>query len=100
MQWLAPFKGQTGRIFAGLHVPDRIIGFAKKHVTWRSNALRHSYSTYRLAETNDAAKVALEMGNSPAMLFSSYRELADEHDAKSWFGIAPKRPRNVVALAS
>jgi integrase len=98
MQWLAPFKGQTGRIFAGLHVPDRIIGFAKKHITWPSNALRHSYATYRLAETNDAAKVALEMGNSPTMLFSSYRELADEHDAADWFGLQPAPAKNVVPM--
>jgi hypothetical protein len=42
--------------------------------------------------------VALEMGNSPAKLFSNYRELADEHDATAWFAIAPKRAKNVVAM--
>jgi integrase len=98
MQWLAPYKRQKGRIFAGLHVPDRIIAFAKGHVRWPSNALRHSYATYRLAATQDAAKVALEMGNSPTMLFTNYRELADEHDAKAWFAIAPKRAGNVVEM--
>src|SRR5262249_28590767 len=82
MQWLTPYKGQKGRIFAGLHVPDRIIAFAKKHVQWSSNCLRHSYASFRLAITQDAAKVALEMGNSPNMLFTNYRELADERDAK------------------
>jgi hypothetical protein len=30
-----------------------------------SYALRHSYASYRLAQIQDAAKVALEMGNSP-----------------------------------
>ena len=100
LQWLAPYKGQTGRIFAGLHVPDRIIGFAKKHVAWPSNALRHSYASYRLAQTHDAARVALEMGNSPTMLFTNYRELADEHDAKAWFAIAPKRSKKVIPFAA
>ena len=42
--------------------------------------------------------MALEIGNSPAKLFSNYRELADEHDAKAWFAISPKHPRNVVAM--
>jgi integrase len=98
LQWLSPYKGRTGRIFAGQHTPDRIIGFAKKHINWPSNALRHSYATYRLATTHDAARVALEMGNSPTMLFTNYRELSDEHDAKAWFSIAPKRAKNVVQM--
>ena len=46
----------------------------------------------------DAARTALEIGNSPAKLFSNYRELADEHDATAWFAIAPKRANNVVAM--
>ena len=99
MQWLRPYKGQTGRIFAGLHVPDRIIAFAKQHVKWPSNALRHSYASYRLAATKNAAQVALEMGNSPTMVFTNYREVGpDETDAKVWFAIAPekKRARKVV----
>ena len=100
MHWLTPYKNQKGRIFAGLHVPDRIIAFAKEHGEWKSNCLRHSYASYRLAQTHDAPRVALEMGNSPTMLFTNYRELADEHDAKAWFAITPKRPKNVVAMAS
>ena len=31
---------------------------------WKQNGLRHSYASYRLAMTNDAAPVSLEMGNS------------------------------------
>lgn len=89
MQWLAPYRGFTGRVFSSEHAADRTIAFAKKHTKWPNNALRHSYATYRLAGTQDAAKVALEMGNSPTMLFTNYRELADEHDAKAWFAIAP-----------
>jgi integrase len=100
MQWLAPYRGFTGRVFSSEHAADRTIAFAKKHVKWPSNALRHSFATYRLAMTNDAAKVALEMGNSPQMLFRDYRELADEHDAKAWFAIAPekKQDRKIIHL--
>src|SRR5262249_13264645 len=100
-QWLAPYRGRTGRVFSSEHSADRTIEFAKSLLKkWPNNALRHSYATYRLAETHDAARVALEMGNSQTMLFTNYRELADEHDAKAWFAIAPKRSKKVVPFAA
>jgi len=97
--WLAPYRGSSGRVFRSEKAAARAIAFAKKlGFAWPNNVLRHSYATHRLALTADAARVALEMGTSPAMLFSNYRELADEHEAKAWFAISPRRPRNVVAL--
>jgi len=101
MQWLAPYKGREGSVISGTKSVEAFIAFVKEQgIDWPDNALRHSYATYRLAATADAARVALEMGNSPAKLFSNYRELADEHDAAAWFAISPKRPKNVVAMAS
>jgi hypothetical protein len=67
---------------------------------WPQNALRDSFASYRLTVTGDAARTVLELGNSPAKLFSNYRELADEHDAKAWFAIAPKRSTKVVQFAA
>jgi integrase len=99
-EWLRPYHGMTGRVFVSSKAAVRTIAFAKQFVKWPSNALRHSYASFRLAATQDAAKVALEMGNSPTMLFTNYRELADEHDAALWFSISPKRPKNIVAMAS
>jgi integrase len=98
MQWLTPYRGRTGRVFASAHAADRTIAFAKEHLIWPSNCLRHSFASYRLAATRDAARTALELGNSPTMLFSNYRELADEHDARGWFSIAPKAAENVVQM--
>jgi integrase len=95
-QWLAPYRNQTGKIFA-TRAARRARGIAKK---WPNNCLRHSYASYRLAATADAARVALELGNSPAKLFSNYRELADEHDAAAWFAIAPKRSKKIVHFAA
>ena len=54
----------------------------------------------RLAVTADAARTALELGNSPAKLFSNYRELADEHEAAGWFAISPKRSKKIVRFAA
>jgi integrase len=58
---------------------------------WKSNALRHSYASYRLAKIKNAAEVALEMGNSPSMLFRNYRELVTEQAADEWFSILPAK---------
>jgi site-specific recombinase XerD len=60
-----------------------------KKVKWKKNALRHSFISYRVAETQDVAKVALEAGNSPQIIFQHYRELVQPKEAKAWFAIVP-----------
>ena len=60
-----------------------------RQVKWKKNALRHSYISYRVAEIEDVAKVALEAGNSPQMIFQHYRELVQPKEAKTWFSIEP-----------
>jgi integrase len=88
--WLAPYRAKSGLIFVSEHAADRAIAQVKAAgIDWPNNVLRHSYATYRLAQCQDAARVALEMGNSPQMLFRNYRELADEKDAADWFNIVP-----------
>ena len=57
--------------------------------SWPNNVLRHSYISYRLATIQDANQVALEAGNSPAIIFKHYRELVTKEAAGEWFGIAP-----------
>jgi integrase len=88
--WLTSYRGQTGRLFSTRRDADRAIHFAKQcGVEWPNNALRHSYATYRLALVADAARVALEMGNSPQKLMRNYRELVDKREAEAWFSIKP-----------
>jgi len=58
-------------------------------VAWVKNGLRHSFCSYRLAQTNNAAQVALEAGNSPTMIFRHYRELVTPAQAEAWFSIRP-----------
>ncbi len=68
----------------------------KPRVELVHNGLRHSFCSYRMAETKSAPQVALEAGNSPKMLFEHYRELVTEVEAKEWFGLTPakvKRPK-------
>jgi integrase len=105
--WLAPYRDCRGLVFSSENAADRTIAFAKadadfrrvEEIKWPPNALRHSYATYRMAQCYDAARVALEMGNSPQMLFRNYLELADAKDAADWFSIVrPEAAGNVVAF--
>lgn len=65
------------------------------------NGLRHSFCTYRLADIQSAAQVALEAGNSPTMLFRHYRALATQEEGKAWFSITPDASEEkVVSFAA
>jgi integrase len=64
-----------------------------KPFLWKHNALRHSFISYRVAQLQNVAQVALEAGNSPQMIFQHYRELVRPKDAKAWFALAPKNRR-------
>lgn len=66
--------------------------------TWKANALRHSFISYRLADMQDTNRVALEAGNSPRMIFQHYRELCTPADARTWFALAPGEAANVIPM--
>lgn len=57
---------------------------------WPRNVMRHSYCTYRLAETQNIGQVTLEAGNSADVLLTHYRALATPQDAKKYFKISVK----------
>jgi site-specific recombinase XerD len=100
-KWLAPYSRRRGKVWTGSErdlLDARAETVKQSGVAWKANALRHSFISYRLAETQDAAKVALEAGNSPAMIFKHYRELVKPDAAKTWFAIAPEQPANVVSM--
>ena len=79
----------------GIRVDEEVVEF-----TWKPNALRHSYASYRLADVKDAARVALEMGNSPSMLFRNYRELVTEQQAQEWFALTPAQVKTLHEVAA
>lgn len=110
VQWLTPHVKNEGRV--ACHVRDnwfyqdltaavnraRKAAGVKKKFCWKRNGVRHSYASYRLALTHDVAKVALECGNSAAMIFRHYRELCGEEEARNWFSILPVQDDRVVTL--
>jgi integrase len=91
VSWLRPFASTTGLIFHG-H-PPRFLSKVTRvaatcHFAWPQNALRPQLRELRLAVCKSAAEVALEMGNSPRMIFEHYRELVTPADAKKWWQVA------------
>ena len=87
----AALASRRPRLTAAVNRVRHVVG-NKTKFKWKRNGLRHSFCSYRLAITQDAAKTSLEAGNSPQMIFRHYRELTTEDEAKEWFAIMPPKP--------
>ncbi|MES2467026.1 MAG: site-specific integrase [Verrucomicrobiota bacterium] len=113
LAWLQPLRQTGGKIMPSGRAPlehlqaaRNAAGFgAPRHCTpqnnltvWPSNALRHTYASYALAQWPDAAALALEMGNSPAVILRHYRSLVKPAAAAAFWNITPaNRPEGKVA---
>ncbi len=60
---------------------------------WKKDVLRHTAASYWLASDPDVGKIAMELGNSPAVLFRHYRELVGEEQAKDFWALIPEKVR-------
>ena len=101
--WLTPYAKHTGKIWKHTtnDLQDARAACVKAAETaWKDNGLRHSFISYRLADIQNAAQVALEAGNSPNVVFRHYRELVKPSAAKAWFAVSPEPAENVVQLAA
>lgn len=101
-QWLAPYSAMSGAV-----VPKNsrkkldAVRKAARLQRWSKNGLRHSFASYRLAATNDAATVAAELGHSTSqMLYSTYREVVLPEEADRYWNIAPADERNVIEFSA
>ena len=57
---------------------------------WPHDCLRHSYCSYGLAHTQNAAKIALEAGHTEQILFTHYRKLVKKPEAEKFWAIYPE----------
>jgi len=101
LRWLAIAPRSGSHVWP--HTKDRffkamIRSARNAGIKWKHNALRHSFISYRLAETQNINSVALEAGNSPQMIFRHYRELVTPEQARTWFTIAPETAGNVLPI--
>ena len=100
--WIQPLASRSGPVVPnGLRKRFYAVKARAGLSDWPANAMRHSFASYRLAQIHDAARVSLEMRNSPAMVFAHYRELVKPKDASRYWQIAPGTDaRKVLAFAS
>lgn len=100
--WLKPYRKAEGAICPSTETQLLVRRFLSKEfkpskgatqpgIKWKPNALRHSYGSYRLPIIKSAAELALEMGNSPAMIFRHYRELVKPKQAEEYWSISPAK---------
>ena len=102
--WLAPYARKVGaiqpvrRTFYKLVVAARKAAVAQLALVgdeapnlkrWPHNALRHSFSSYRLALVANAPQVAEEGGHSVQTMKKHYRELVTPNEAAKWFAVMP-----------
>lgn len=87
--WLDSYRNMNGRLWK---LSNNVFGHAQNDLYKQvgvsgDNVLRDAFATYRMAELQNEAQVAHEMGNSPRMIFKSYRELATPAEAERWFSV-------------
>jgi hypothetical protein len=85
--WLTPYKQASGPVCL-YQRPQMAAARLCEGFAWQDNGLRHSFISYRLAILHDTARVALEAGNSPEVIFGHYRELVTPDAAKAWFEVS------------
>src|SRR5262249_11211704 len=106
--WLAPYRARRrGPVCPGnlrLRTEADRDRAGLRH-NWPTNALRHSFGSYHLAQFKDAPALALQMGNSPDVIFRHYRELVRPKEAARYWQIKPARSagalkKKIVPLAA
>jgi integrase len=100
LDWLRPWGSARGPVNRYANLSNQKARLAKQvGLTWRHNALRHSFGTYRVAVTQNVAQVSLEMGNSPRDVKDSYQRPRTADIGKEWFNIHPQSvPNGVLKL--
>lgn len=92
IEWLTPHrKGDEEKV--GFYKAAEILSAdaIKRGVVqeWPADVLRHSFCSYRLAETNEIGRVAEEAGNSAAIIRRHYRRPVQSNAASHYFNIRP-----------
>ena len=99
--WLQPWLGSSGRLYATQR-PDNEQRKWKQFIAdgvWGKNPLRHSWLSYRTAETGSLSLVTGEAGNSPSPARNHHLNPRMCRQAVQWFSIVPQNePANVVRV--
>ena len=108
-EWLLPYRVKSGAIFktdprkriAKIVKATELPDVPDSGVKWKRNGLRHSFGSYRMEQTKNAGQVALEMGNSAAVVMKHYFEIVDARAAREYWSIKPlpTTDRKIIEMA-
>jgi integrase len=89
-QWLLPHRLDQGGVTPFENMAKQLHWLAEDAgMPWKHNALRHSFVSYRVAETQNIPQVAYESGNSPRIIERAYLKRVTPAEAQRWFSIVP-----------
>ncbi|HCI91333.1 MAG TPA: hypothetical protein DHV60_02115 [Verrucomicrobiales bacterium] len=102
-EWLLPHAKESGRVIGEVPWQWRCgKEFAREAaglIPWPSNAARHSFASYHLAEHKDAGKTSLELGHSnQRIIFQHYRQLVRPKVAETYWSITPDEAENIINM--
>jgi len=90
-KWLQPYAQLSGNVTPPNY--RELLDDAREAAgidEWPQNALRHSFASYHLAQFNDAAALALELGHTNAnLVFQHYRQIVRPKEAARYWQIKP-----------
>ena len=94
LRWLKPFRELEGVIWKQTHASIKALKklHLKAAVRRISNGFRKSYASYRIIQLEQKSDLlAAEMGNSPRMITSNYKNNVLPVSAVEWFMIFPPK---------
>lgn len=94
--FLAPVAKDAGLVVQACHrieFPKIRAAVLARGFRWGDNALRHSFVSYRLAQTGNENTTSLEAGHSPSILHKNYKGLVSAKAALAWWSIMPTSTR-------
>jgi integrase len=90
--WLDAYPGTGQHIFWSTVYFRR--SRKKAGVVWEGSIMRHTYASMHIAEHENAAATALQMGHrDPGVMFEHYRELVRRDDARQFWSIWPAKKK-------
>lgn len=90
--WLKHAHSIGSRLPVSIHQKGRFLRVFRRFLKfkrWPADILRHTCASYWLSIKEDAACIALRLGNSPGILLRHYKELVRKEDADRFWSLLP-----------
>lgn len=99
VMWLRLCKDQTGFIGNKQDLRKTRKVALKIGIIMPKNALRHSFATYRVAQTQNSDQAAIEAGHSRKIQIKNYKRPVPRKEGDAWFSIYPEKPDGIEMVA-